>query len=128
MRLILTALVFVGGLAFALIGLGFLLQPASSGASFGLSASGPTGLAALRADMTAFFVLAGGAMIWGAWRRDGDVLLIPAVLMGIALIGRIVSLIADGPAPGFWQPMVIEAVTIALVLAASRVLPHREPI
>ena len=125
MRLILTALIFIEGLFFLVMGLGFLIMPASTVTSFHLAADGAGGLAVLRADFPALFFVGGGAMIWGAWKRNGDLLLVPAAIFGIALFGRIVSVIADGTAPGFWFPMLVEATAVILSLIASRVLPHQ---
>ena len=125
MRLILTALIFVEGLFFLVMGLGFLLMPASTVTSFHLAPDGAGGMAVLRADFPALFFVGGGAMIWGAWRRNGDLLLVPAALFGIALFGRLVSLFADGAYPQFWSPMLVEATAVILSLVASRVLPHR---
>lgn len=125
MRLVLTGLIFAGGLMFLLIGIGFLIDPASSGVDFGMKADGPQVLSTMRADMTAFFVVAAVSMVLGAWRRNGDLLLVAAALFGIALTGRIVSLIADGTYDGFAFPMLVEAVTVIVLLIASRVLPHR---
>lgn len=125
MRLILTALIFVEGLFFLLMGVNFLAMPASAGQSFALAADGAAGLAVLRADFTALFFVGGGAMIWGAWKRNGDLLLVPAAIFGIALFGRVVSIFADGTAPGFWFPMLVEAAAVILSLIGSRVLPHR---
>lgn len=124
MRLLLTALIFLGGILFTVMGIGFLVDPAASGADFGLAANGNHGLASLRADMPAFFLVAAVAMMVGAWRRNGDLLLVPAGLMGIALVGRIVSLVLDGPWDRFWEPMLVEGVTVIVLLVASRVLPH----
>lgn len=125
MRLILTALIFVEGLFFLVMGLSFLFMPASTVTSFHLTPDGAGGLAVLRADFPALFFVGGGAMIWGAWRRNGDLLLVPAALFGIALFGRIVSVFADGTYPGFWSPMLVEALAVILSLVGSRVLPHR---
>lgn len=125
MRLILTALIFAQGLLFLVLGLQFLFMPTDIAPGFGLAADGPKGLAVLRADFPALFFVGGGAMIWGAWRRNGDLLLIPALLFGIALFGRCVSLVADGTYPQFWFPMLVEAIAVVLTLTASRVLPHR---
>lgn len=125
MRLILTALIFVQGLFFLIMGANFLVMPLSAGAGFALSPDGPAGLAVLRADFPALFFVGGGAMIWGAWKRNGDLLLVPAAIFGIALFGRLVSVFADGTAPGFWLPMLVEATAVILSLVASRVLPHR---
>ncbi len=88
MRLILTALIFVEGLFFLLLGLNFLIMPASAALGFGLSPDGPAGLAVLRADFPALFFVGGGAMIWGAWKRNGDLLLVPAAIFGTALFGQ----------------------------------------
>ncbi|ANY21429.1 hypothetical protein A6F68_02949 [Tsuneonella dongtanensis] len=125
MRLILTALIFAQGLMFLVLGLNFLLMPASAATGFGLSPDGAAGLAVLRADFPALFFVGGGAMIWGAWKRNGDLLLVPAAIFGIALFGRLISIFADGTAPGFWFPMLVEAAAVILSLIASRVLPHR---
>lgn len=124
MVLVLRALLFIGGLFFAGVGIGFLLTPVSSAAGFGLAPQGVMGLATLRADMTAFFIVAGGCLIWGGWSRKGDPLLVSAALMAIALVGRIVTLASDGDYEGFWQPMMIEAVTAIIALIGSRMLPH----
>lgn len=124
MRLILTALLFVQGLFFLLLGLNFLVMPASAVASFALAADGPAGLAVLRADFPALFFVGGGAMVWGAWKRNGELLLVPAAIFGIAFIGRLVSAFVDGAEPGFWMPMTVEAIAVALSVLGSRLLPH----
>lgn len=125
MRLILTALIFVGGLFFLITGIGFLIDPATNAEGFGIKALSSTGLAAIRADMTAFFVVAAVCMIGGAWYRNGTILLVPAALFGIALLGRTISIFADGTTEGFWLPMAVEATCVIVLLIASRVLPHR---
>jgi hypothetical protein len=125
MRLILTALIFAQGLMFLVLGLNFLILPASAATGFALSPEGPAGLAVLRADFPALFFVGGGAMIWGAWKRNGDLLLVPAAIFGVALFGRLISVFADGTAPGFWFPMLVEAAAVVLTLIGSRVLPHR---
>lgn len=126
MRFVLTAIIFVGGLFFIITGLGFFLTPGNQAAGFGMSAEGAQGLSTLRADMTAFFLLAGFGMVWGAWRRNGDLLTVSAALFGIAFIGRLVSLFADGMYDGWWQPMLVEFVAVVLNLWASRLLPHHD--
>ena len=124
MRLILTALLFVGGLFFVAMGAGFLLNPATAGADFGVIPEGIMGHASLRADFTAFFVVGGGCMIWGGWKRKGDPLLVSAALFAVALIGRAVNLAVLGSYQDFWLPMLVEAVAVILCVVGSRVLPH----
>lgn len=125
MRFVLTALAMIGGIVFVMIGLGFFFQPESTGAGFALLPDGVPGLAVIRGDMTAFFVVGGGCMIWGAWKRNGELLLGPAALFGIAFAGRLLTVAVDGATPQFWLPMLVEAATVAITLLASRHLPHR---
>ena len=124
MRFVLTALILLGGIFYVFNGISFLISPGLQVADFGLRATEAAGLSTIRADMTAFFLVAGVAMIWGAWKRNGDVLLIPAALLAIAFLGRLVSLFADGTYDGWYLPMAAEALTVALTLAGSRILPH----
>lgn len=124
MRFVLTALIFLAGLTDLFLGLGFLLQPVEGGRAFGLAPLGDQGRAVLRADMTAFFIVAAGGMMWGAWRRNADLFLPPAALFGVAFTGRLLSAVVDGTYPGFWLPMAAEAFHVVLLLAAWRVLPH----
>ena len=128
MRLLLSALLFVMGLFYLFVGAGFLVNPAATGVGFGLTADGPQGLSTIRADLTAFFYVGGGAMIWGAWKRRGDPLLVAAALFGIAFIGRLVSFFADGAYDAWTGPMIIELVTVIVCLVAWWALPVRKPV
>jgi hypothetical protein len=125
MRFVLTALAMIGGIVFVLIGLGFFFQPQSTGASFALLPNGIPGVAVMRADMTAFFLVGGGCMIWGAWKRNGELLLVPAALFAIAFTGRLVTAVVDGATPQFWLPMLVEGATVIVTGLASRHLPHQ---
>ena len=113
------------GVLFIWTGLGFLTDPAAAGADFGIAADGPQGLSSMRADFTAFFWVAGGAFVLGAWKRNGTVLLATAALMGIAIAGRSISLVLDGTYDGWFVPMGVEAVSVILALIGSRVLPEK---
>ena len=84
------------------------------------------GWASMRADMTAFFLVSGGCMMLGAWKRSGDVLLVPVALCTIAFFGRLVSVFFDGAYDGFWLTMLGEALTVAISLAGHQLLPHHE--
>ena len=126
MRFVLTAIILAGGVIYLFLGASFLIDPVGAAGGFGLSANGNTGLATLRADMFAFFGIAGLMMIIGAWQRNGDALLVLAVLFMLALLGRIVSAFADGPGDGMWLIMAVETLSAIVLLVASRVLPHPE--
>lgn len=120
MRIVLRGLVGIVALFNIAIGVGFLLAPARLGAAFFLSTIGTQGFATLRADFPGFFIAGGGFALMGAWRYRRAPLLVPVALIGIALVGRFVSLAVDGIGPAAIQPMAVEAVMLALLLAAYR--------
>ena len=115
---VLQLLVGAMGLLFFVIGIGFLVRPAKTAVGFHLTAQGSQGLATLRADMTAFFLGVGSFALAGAWLARADLLLVPLVMVAVAFLGRAVSLFADGANPTAYPPMAVEAVMIALLLAA----------
>ncbi|WP_374528959.1 hypothetical protein [Novosphingobium sp.] len=129
MRLILTALIFLFGMFDLFMGLNFLLNPAATAVGFGLEPLGTAeiqGLSTLRADFMAFFGVVAGCMMIGAWRRNADLLLVPAALMGTAVTVRAIGLMLDGPYPGWPVPMAVELSHVILLVAAWRVLPHHK--
>ena len=115
----------LGGLLFILIGLLFLVHPAEMGAQFFLQPIGSQGLATIRADFPGFFVTGGLFAVLGAWRRDGQALKVPLLLLALALFGRTVSLVVDGRGPDALPPMVVEACFILLIVLAQRTFARR---
>jgi len=124
MRILLTALVFLAGLFDLFMGGNFLFNPMGTAPGFGLTGMGNQGLSTLRADFTAFFGVVAVCMMIGAWRRNADLLLVPAALMGTAVTVRAISLAIDGPYSGYAIPMAVELGHVILLVAAWRVLPH----
>jgi hypothetical protein len=108
------------GLFNALLGLGFLVDPARLAARFALSPLGPQGLATIRADFTAFFLTGAVFALISAWRAAARPLLIPLMLLGTALTGRFISLAVDGTTPTAFPPMIAEAAMIVVLLVAYR--------
>ncbi len=126
MRFVLTAVIFLLGLFDLFMGLNFLFNPNTTAAGFGLAGLGNQGTSTLRADFTAFFGVIAVCMMLGAWRRNGDLLLVPAALMGTAVVVRAISVMVDGPYPGWPVPMVVEAVHVIVLIAAWKLLPHHK--
>ena len=126
MRLILTALIFLLGLFDLFMGLNFLFNPVETAAGFGLLAQGNAGMSSLRADFAAYFCVIAVSMMWGAWRRNGDLLLVPAALMGTTLAVRGFSLAVDGTYPVAFLLMSVELVHVILLIATWRTLPHHK--
>jgi len=81
-------------------------------------------LSTLRADFLGFFGIIGICMVWGAWRRNGDVLMVPAIIMLVVITGRIISAIVDGPYEGYMVPIAMEAIIAALLFTARAMVPH----
>ena len=126
MRFVLTALIFVIGLFDLMMASSFLLTPLTAGQSLGVVpyAGVGAGLSTIRGDFTSFFGVAGFAMLWGAWRRNADLLLVPMLLFAVTLTGRAIDRVLTGPYPGWPTPMLVEAVEVILLLAGWRLLPH----
>ena len=126
MRIAVTALIFLAGMFNLFLGVSFLINPADMGKQFGVSPNGPLGLAVLRADFVAFFFVIGFCMCLGAWRRNGDALLVPTALFAVAFAGRAISAAVSGTQPGFFEPMAAEAAQVILLLVGWRVIPHHK--
>lgn len=113
-------LISLVGLFNIVIGLSFLFTPAKMAVEFAISPVGTQGMATMRADFPSFFLTVAAFSLIGAWRADRTPLLAPLALMSLALLGRFVSIALDGTAPTTLLPMMVEAVTIALLGLAYR--------
>ena len=102
------------------VGLGFMLDPAKYGAMFFLTPNGVPGLAVLRADMTAFFLVSGILSAVAAWTKAPSLLIAPIMLYATAIVGRTISLIVDGNTPGAFTPMIVEAALVSGLWFARR--------
>src|SRR3569833_2561931 len=109
MRNMARAVVALVGLFNLALGLGFLFNPAEAGLGCFVTSLGTQRMATMRADFTAFFVTGATFALIGAWRAWRTPLLVPLLLLGIAISGRVVSLIADDAPPKTFPPMVAEA-------------------
>lgn len=118
-------LVGLMALFFGAMGVGFWFNLEGQAAGFGLQAAVDAGnligRASVRADFGSFFLTVGVLCAYAAWKRCGSAAVGAALLFGIALTGRIVSVAFDGPAPGGTPPMVVEAVSVAILLWARSV-------
>ena len=124
MTLALRLTLILGGLLLGFMGLGFLIDPVGSGANFGLDVTGAHGTTSVRSDFTAFFGVGAACLIWGAWARRRDPLIIGAALMLVTLAARVVSLAINGGFDGFIPPMIVEAVLGVLALIGAKILPR----
>lgn len=117
-------LALLGGL-FLFVGSQFLIDPVTAGGDFGLKPKGNAGLSTIRADMTAFFWVSGGALLYGVWKQRGEAFYVTAALMGIVFCARCLSLALDGTYEGWLPPMAIEAFTVLMCLVGARAMTTR---
>jgi Domain of unknown function (DUF4345) len=125
MRTVARVIVGVIALFNLAIGVGVVLAPAQLAAAFFVDPVGLQGLATIRADFGGFFIGAAVFALIGAWRADARLLTVPVTLLGIALAGRIVSLVADGRTPESLPPIAAEVVMLAVLLWAMRAFGAR---
>jgi len=104
------------------LGLTFLVAPVRIAPAFSVLPIGVPGIAAIRADFSAFFLCGAVFALVGAWRQDAAPLRVPLLLLllGIALLGRVVSVAVDGMTPTTLAPMGAEFTMIAILTLAYR--------
>ncbi len=104
---------------FALVAFQELVSPTPYFDMFRIT-GGPDAINAVRADLSAFFLVAAGGALLGAlvpaWRAA---LLVPAALFGSAFVGRAIGLaLHDTLTAGITQAMIAEAVSTVLMVGA----------
>ena len=112
-------LVALFGLA---LGLMFYLSTEQAAAQFFVTPQGAAGLATLRADMSAFFLVGAAFALHAAVTGRGRGLLVPGALYAVAISGRALNLVAAGSYPDAAVPMIVEAILIALCWFGFRTL------
>ena len=124
MRTMLRGVIGLVGLFNLAIGLGFLFAPAKLALAFFLLPLGSQGLATIRADFPGFFIGVAVFALVGAWTGQARPLLVPMLILGLALFGRLVSLAVDGMAPTAPPPMIAEAVMLTILFLGWRNFDH----
>lgn len=120
---VLRGAVLLWAVFFFIVGARGVFDPASYAEMFGLVVEG-VAVNTIRADLSAFFLVAAAAAAIGAlvpgWVRA---LLVPAALYGTALAGRLLG-VASGDVVngGIIQGMIIEALTVLLMVGSCWVL------
>jgi hypothetical protein len=81
-----------------------------------------SGLASIRSIIGGTIFSWGALLIYGVVAGDPFLLLIVAILLGVAVIGRVVGLVADGRNKNVVAPTVVEIVLIVILLFSYSVL------
>ena len=87
MGFVLIVLIFLAGMFDLYMAGSFLFTPLDAASGLGVTAIGlmggaqgaAAGISTIRADFTAFFGVSALCMMWGAWRRNGDLVLVPGL-------------------------------------------------
>lgn len=116
MQMIARVLVGVAGLLGLLVALRFWMAPEDVAAQLGVQASGPLGIASIRADIAGFFAAGGGFSLVAAIRNRAGLLTAPIVLIGLALTGRFLTLALNGISNDMIPPLAIEAALLAILI------------
>lgn len=93
-------------------------DPVKLGEQLGLAPIGTLGISTFRGDIGSVFAGAGLFMLAAAVRANRAYLIPPLVYAGLALAARSASALETGFVPELLQPMLVEGVTIAILLAA----------
>ncbi|MEM7284919.1 MAG: DUF4345 family protein [Actinomycetota bacterium] len=108
-------------LAVPLAGLGFraLLMPTNMADAVGLTAPEVPGLSEVRSVLGGLLAGSAALIVTGLVSDEPTWFLAVAVLMGVALVGRLVSLVVDGFSAEVIPPIAVEAVIgVAMILTA----------
>ena len=121
-RTVLRGLIGLIGVLGLLLALQLWLNPALPAAKLGLAATGPLGLASIRADLGGFFAGSSILALIAVIRSQARYLTAPLLFIGLALAGRVLTVVMSGLTPDMVQPMVVEAVlVVVLALGRSRI-------
>ena len=117
--------VTLAGLFSLAMGLLFWADPMKAGAILGLTSLDALGTNSLRADLAAFFLVNFIACALALFRGKPHWLYGSALVFGLAVFGRFIGVIVDGPPAGIAQPIIIELVLVGLLIFGARRLGSR---
>ena len=109
------------GLLFLAVGTGLWLNTGDAAAELGLVNLAAAGLGTVRADIAGFFLGGGLILVLAAARRDPGLLWPVQLLVLIALLGRTLTLVIDGPVAAGVASMGIELLILLVLFWCKRV-------
>jgi len=104
--------ILMGSLAF--------LSPDIIGGILGVSADNAAGRGTISGDFGALFFTGGGAAALALYKGKSNLLWVSISLLGLTLIGRLFEISSTGIDETTTQPIIIEAVLIAMLLTALK--------
>lgn len=123
--MIVRALIGVVGALALVLAAQLWLNPVAPAAQLGVAPLGALGLSTIRADLGGFFGGVGLFALAAALRNEARLALVPLVLVGLALTGRLLTAALVGLPQPTIMPIAVEAVLVVLFVAGWRLLPRR---
>ncbi|MBT5210054.1 MAG: hypothetical protein HOL99_12100 [Halieaceae bacterium] len=108
------------GLLFLVVGTGLWLNTGDAAAELGLVNLAAAGLGTVRADIAGFFLGGGLILVLAAARRDPGLLWPVQLLVLIALLGRTLTLVIDGPVAAGVPSMGVELLILLVLFWCKR--------
>jgi len=96
------------------------LSPDIIGGILGVSADNAAGRGTISGDIGAFFLTSAGAAALALFKGKSNLLLVPVSLFGLTIIGRVFEITSTGIGETTMQPIMIEAVLVAMLLGALK--------
>ena len=96
------------------------LSPDIIGGILGVSADNAAGRGTLSGDFGALFFTGAGAAALALFRGKSKLLWVSISLIGLTLIGRLFEITSSGIGATTMQPIIIEAVLVAMLLGALK--------
>lgn len=96
-----------------------MLAPRVLGTRFAVDIEAIVGLSTLRGVLGGLLVGSGVMMLIGLRRRETAWFRATAVVVAAAALGRLLSLVLDGPTPATLLPFCVEMSAVTLMLAAN---------
>ena len=113
-------LIFIPMLFCILMGSLAFLSPDIIGGILGVSADNAAGRGTLSGDFGALFFTGGGAAALALFKGKSNLLWVSISLLGLTLIGRLFEITSSGIDETTMQPIIIETVLVAMLLAALK--------
>ena len=113
-------LVALIGAVFLSVGASLIFNTAEVAATMGLPNMDAAGYGTVRADIAGFFIGGGLISVVAAFRKTPSLLWPVQLLVGIALLGRIFTLLVDGPVAAGWESMGIEVAILVVLFWTKR--------
>lgn len=107
------------GLLYLGFGLAWLGAPSVIAGALGASLLQGTGLSTQIGDSAAFFLCAGGFMLYGVFKRHSSYLVTGGLLIGLVAPARLIAWQVHG-ADLMIEPIVVETITCLVLLFAAR--------